>query len=214
MKFEDLYHYNDFGVLSQLKNNPIDYKEEYLQNYKEIKNKTLEMSHLRMKFIYQNCESVNSLLDFGSGTGELLQVASETVGETYSYDIFDKTFDHSETLSEDQIYSKQFDVVTFYDSLEHTISPSSIIEKIKSRFIIISLPWCHIKTQGIPWFMSWKHRKYNEHLHHYDLNSLVSMMSFYGYDLLEVSNCEDKIRTPYDKTLPNILTCAFKKRSS
>ena len=58
--------------------------------------------------------------------------------------------------------------------------------------------------------MNWKHRKPNEHLFHFDENSLKNFMNSCGYKLIEISNIEDEVRTRYDKDLPNILTGIFK----
>ena len=213
MTFKELYFNNNFGIISQIEQEPINYSDEYLETYTRMKEKCDKLSQLRLEFIKEYSSDVESLLDFGSGDGNFLEIASKSLKNTYSYDVFPKEFDHSQTLTRDEVFEKKFDLVTFYDSLEHTKDPFNIISSLKTKFVVISLPHCHIKDKGHSWFMDWKHRKYNEHLHHFDAQSLKDMMNSYGYDLVKKSNYEDQIRTPYDKTLQNILTCMFKKQS-
>ena len=99
----------------------------------------------------------------------------------------------------------------FFDSLEHTVNPKSIIESLNTKYIFISLPWCHYDSKGTEWFMNWKHRKPNEHLHHYNDKSLSNFMNSCGYETISLDNIEDVVRIRYDEKMPNILSGAFKK---
>jgi hypothetical protein len=59
--------------------------------------------------------------------------------------------------------------------------------------------------------MNWKHRRENEHLHHFDSHGLANLLNSSDYKVLYLGNCEDVVRTPVDG-LPNILTViAIKK---
>ena len=79
----------------------------------------------------------------------------------------------------------------------------------KSKYFVISLPWFH-EFLGSEWFETWKHRKPNEHFHHFDCNGLIKLLSDVGCQILHVGNDEDRIRTPFSD-LPNILTIVAKK---
>jgi hypothetical protein len=58
--------------------------------------------------------------------------------------------------------------------------------------------------------MNWKHRRENEHLHHFDSHGLVKLLQLSNYKILYLGNDEDVVRTPVDN-LPNILTVIARK---
>jgi hypothetical protein len=74
---------------------------------------------------------------------------------------------------------------------------------------MISLPWCHHPDQD-EWFLNWKHRKPNEHLHHFNQRSLCAFMYDQGWSCVNHSNLEDGIRQ-HEHDWENILTAVFKK---
>ena len=72
----------------------------------------------------------------------------------------------------------------------------------------ISVPHCH--NTNDEWFEKWKHRRPDEHLWHFDQESLVKFMRRMGFVLCSSSNLEDTIRKNNDQTETNILTCIFR----
>jgi hypothetical protein len=74
--------------------------------------------------------------------------------------------------------------------------------------VFISVPWCHYILDA--WFDSWKHRRENEHLWHFDLGSLTKFFGSLGYEYISHSSIEDIIRKPVDD-MSNILTVLFRK---
>lgn len=212
MSFDNEYSVDKNGVIYQKKIEPFSYDNEYLSTYKRIKEKCVRLSEIRLKFIKDNVEHVESLLDFGSGTGEFLEAASKSVKKVYSYDVIPKEFTFAETLTEQDIINKHFDVVCFFDSLEHVLEPENVITSLRASHVCISLPWCHYHEKGEEWFMKWKHRKPNEHLFHFNNDSLCNFMDNCGYTLIKSDNIEDVIRTRYESNTPNILSAIFKKK--
>ena len=82
------------------------------------------------------------------------------------------------------------------------------VKDLDCKNVAISLPNCHYKDDQ--WFEEWKHRKPDEHLWHFNKNSLVKFMERMGHKLVSMSNVEDIIR----KNKPNeenILTGIFEK---
>ena len=100
-----------------------------------------------------------------------------------------------------------YDVITFFDSLEH-FEDIEFVKDLKCRVVCISVPYCHNKSDE--WFENWKHRRPNEHLWHFDKDSLVKFMERMGFVLCSYSNLEDTIRKNPDQEEPNILTCIFR----
>ena len=117
------------------------------------------------------------------------------------------------TLREEAaVRAEEWDVVTFFDSLEHVHQINEVIGGLRTKWVMISLPWCHARALGAAWFAGWKHRKPEEHKWHFDAIGLTRFMARHQYQCLFMGNPEDEIRTPGDE-LPNILTGVFEKRT-
>lgn len=96
----------------------------------------------------------------------------------------------------------------FFDVLEH-LENIEIVKDLKCKYIFISLPWCHFLS--VDWFMNWKHRRFDEHLWHFNDRSLDKFMNRMGFTrITNTSNIEDLIRKTSSE-YPNILTCVYKK---
>ena len=67
-----------------------------------------------------------------------------------------------------------------------------------------SVPWFH-EDMGPENFKTWKHRRENEHFHHFDIHGLIGLLYDSGFRIINVSNEEDKVRIP-STICPNILT--------
>jgi hypothetical protein len=82
-------------------------------------------------------------------------------------------------------------------------------DKLNCDYIFISVPWCHYNSDK--WFLKWHHRRYNEHLWHFNDKSLVRFFDENGYENLYLGNFEDAIRKN-NSTQSNILSAIFKKK--
>ncbi len=201
------------------------YDVEYLEKYARFdKFKTETLNALRLDKILEHIYSDNiKLLEVGYGTGEFLKSAanSEYINiDAYGYDVIPselpkkvkrvERIDDTFICKEDRV--KSFDVVCFFDSLEH-IEVSDIRDYLKlfdTKYIFVSVPWYHYH-ESTEWFRDWYHRRPNEHLHHFDSFGLMTLLSSIGYDIIHISNFEDEIRKSKSH-LPNILSVIAKKR--
>lgn len=204
------YEIDKFGVIHQIERKPFVYNKEYTEaRYcsPEILVLSKHMSYLRMGYL---CGVINwtpeTLLDVGYGNGDFLSVAKDVCKEAYGYDIAPPDFLPEGCKLATSLTDRYYDVITFFDSLEHFPS-IDIIRELDCSFIMISVPWCHNRSDE--WFANWKHRRPDEHLHHFDINSLSLFMRDCGYRCLDYTNIEDIIRKPTD--LKNILTAVFRK---
>ena len=100
------------------------------------------------------------------------------------------------------------DVVTFFDSLEH-LPDLSFLRDLKASRIVVTVPWCHANEMGLEWFRTWKHRKPDEHLWHFDLPALLGTMRDHGWlSMKYAGHPEDEVRGSLNG-LGNTLTAVF-----
>ena len=164
------------------------------------------MSHLRLGFIVGSIGKVpDSILDVGYGNGSFLKTCSNIIPKCFGHDVSNVKVDQVEIV--DNIFDRHYEVITFFDSLEH-FEDIYILDKLNCDYICISVPWCHNFDEE--WFMNWKHRRPNEHLWHFDDISLKTFVEKQGFVQLNSTNVEDVIRKN-NGTYPNILTSVFKK---
>lgn len=201
------YHIDDLGVIHQQSYKQYNYNEDYIKNnYVFLKYKK-ELSYLRLGYILDKLDYVpNKLLDVGYGSGDFLQVASTVVNNCYGNDLYDDFIPSTAKFVKD-ITIDSYDIITFFDSLEHFPS-LDFLSELKSKNICISVPWCHNFSDD--WFSNWKHRKPDEHIHHFNNTSLSLTMKSVGYKMIHHGNLEDLVRK-HDNNYPNILTAIFQK---
>lgn len=202
------YEFDKSGVIKQIEREPYKYGFEYSNNYNSLGELGVRMGHLRLGYLLGSIgKPINKLLDVGYGNGDFLNVAKTIIPNCYGSDVTDdyKIPDGCKFIQD--IYSDEFDVVCFFDVLEH-LDNIYDIKKLNTEYIIVSLPNCHYFSDE--WFDEWKHRKPNEHLWHFNEGSLVNFMKNIGYNTINISNVEDIIRTN-NKPYSNILSGVFKK---
>lgn len=182
-----------------------DYVAKY-NKYDKLSNEKLNFLRLQKLLDHINFQS---LLDVGYGNGTFLKKCKSYIShdvDLYGYDVSDvNPPEEIERVSEEGL-SWKYDVVTFFDSLEHIPERDivSYLRRFDTKCFMISVPWFH-STESMEWFENWKHRRENEHLHYFDSNGLINILNEIGYKVVHLSNIEDSIRYTNDDK-PNILT--------
>jgi ADP-L-glycero-D-manno-heptose 6-epimerase len=197
------------GIIRQINIKKIDYNFEYSNKYNAYGEKS-NLSYLRMGVLLGLLlKPPESLLDVGYGNGDFLKVASTAIENCYGSDISDYPIPMN-CKKVDLFEKRHYDVICFFDSLEH-FDDIYFIEKLDCDYIYISVPWCHNFTSE--WFLQWYHRRENEHLWHFNKSSLIQFFGSNNYECVYSSNVEDVVRkNPNSLYYPNILTCLFKKQ--
>lgn len=160
--------------------------------------------------------AARSVLDVGYGNGKFLEVCAQAGLAARGYDVSGyrlanpaiETFGPLEDGALPPEFFLPYDVVTFYDSLEHFQS-LEFLEKMQAEHIVVSAPWCHFNPTE-PEFWEWKHRRPGEHLHHFSPATLADLMAQYDYGLVDMVHAEDAIRQSLSE-LPNIFTATFRR---
>ena len=203
----DNYARNEDGTVYQIEKKPFDYTGSYNDYYKNIKFCTRYTSYLRLGYIIGSIGHLpESVLDVGYGAGVFLEACEKEDIDTYGHDISGWPVPQGSTFVEDMKGS--YEVITFFDSLEH-MEDIEFVKDLNVKYACISVPDCHYFSDE--WFDTWKHRKPDEHLWHFNEASLKKFMDRMGYDVLNTCNLEDFTRQN-KKDYTNILTGIFKKR--
>jgi hypothetical protein len=195
------------GVIKQLHiKDKIDYNFDYVSNsYDRYGEKVNYISYLRLGYLLGSIGEIpNSILDVGYGNGSFLNSCKNIIPNCYGNDISNYDLPNDVEFV-DNIFSNHYDVITFFDSLEHFYD-IDFVENLKCNYILISVPWCHYYSDE--WFEKWKHRRSDEHIYHFNDESLISFMMEKGFSKINTSHMEDTIRKGDKK---NILTGIFKK---
>lgn len=202
------YQIDKNGLIQQLNPNPRTYDQDYSNIYNGYSTNDI-MSYLRLGYIIGSIgRQPESILDIGYGNGSFLKLASEKI-KCYGHDISNYPLPENVEFVDD-IYNNKFDVICFFDVLEHFIDPY-FIKDLNCNYIVISVPECHYFSDE--WFKDWKHRRPDEHLWHFNKESLIKFFNYNGYNLINISNVEDIIRKN-NKEYSNILSAVFKKERS
>lgn len=204
------YSLTEDGVIKQINlfKNKCEYDLKYVENrYNSYGEKVPIMSHIRLGFLLGVIEEpINKILDVGYGNGNFLKVCKNLINECYGNDVSDYPVPEGCAFV-DNIFENEYDVICFFDSLEH-FDDIEFVKNLKTKYVFISLPWCH--NYSDEWFLSWKHRRPDEHFYHFNDKSLKKFMLRMGYECLKISNFEDVIRKPVNTDF-NILSGIFKK---
>lgn len=169
----------DLGI-GYLKSTGYAYDLEYWEKYQSYINDLGEKLTLaRANFV--NSENITGkICDVGIGSG---QFVSEM--QCYGYDInkFAKRWLEDVGLFGDP-YSTKFDVLTFWDVLEHIDDPSIIISKVKHIFLSIPV---HADVTSC---LASKHLRPSEHIWHFTHDGIINFMNLLGYELKTTANFE------------------------
>jgi hypothetical protein len=201
------------GVIKQIDVRKITYDYNYSNKYNSYGEKGNYLSYLRYGVLLGVIKDIpKRLVDVGYGNGDFLHACKRTIPELYGCDISEYPVPHGCTkiATLDEIKDIPMDVICFFDSLEHFDS-IDFVKDLNTEYVYISVPWCHYVSDT--WFKDWYHRRENEHIYHFNKESLIRFFDECDYDCLYTGNHEDTIRFNSSvHPLPNILSAVFKKR--
>ena len=131
------YVIDKFGIIKQLEVVKINYDYNYSDKYNLYLEKCNLLSNLRLGTLLGAIGHVpKSILDIGYGNSSFLSQCKNIINECYGSDLHNKY-----PLTEgceycDNIYNKEVEVITFFDSLEH-FDDIYIIDKLNCKYIMI-----------------------------------------------------------------------------
>lgn len=203
----DNYKVNEDGLIYQVEVITFTYDEQYVkQRYDTYGDLNTYMSYLRLGYIKSIIGEVDSILDVGYGNGSFLKLCEGNIPIRYGYDVTGYPLPDGVVFAENWTKG-YYDVVTFFDVLEHFKDPY-IIKNVSCKYIVISVPWCHYFSDE--WFDKWKHRRPNEHLWFFNGKNINKFAESCGFKVIHSCSFEDIIRKNIDQDAPNILTFCLK----
>lgn len=185
------------------------YDRAYLDaRYWAIDDRVQDLARRRAEILTAFCPDRGRLLDFGCGTGHVVRQARLLRWFAWGHDLTRYSDDFT-FLGEWRI-GGPWDVVTFFDSLEHLPDPAGVVRQLGAPAVMVSVPWCHYPDRP-DWFMAWKHRRPGEHLWHWSRETLDRFFARLGYRAVMWSSFEDGWRANPEQAEPNILTAIYRR---
>ena len=167
---------------------PIVYGVEYFDKYTEREDTEIgiKLNDFRAELV--NRYTKGRILDIGIGNGAFIKKR----GNCWGYDVNPKGI---EWLKKQRLfldpYKERLDVnqieaVTFFDSLEHIMHPSKLLQRIGKQVVFVSMPIFN----SLSHLLVSRHFRKDEHIYYFTTNSFVNYMSLLGFKWLEFSNQE------------------------
>lgn len=200
------YKFDRYGVLHQLRPKSFTYDASYCSTYDtpEYERRSELLQGLRLAFATGvHGRPIQSLIDVGYGNGAFMKFAKRSIPVVYGHDISGVPVPAGCDFTAD--INLACDAITFHDALEHYPN-IQFVKDLRCQTIVLSLPF----FPGIDKFPIWPHRKPNEHLHHFTLESMRKWMWKMGWRMVAHSKHEDIVRRR--ETDWNILSAGFKRK--
>jgi len=212
----DNYNLDRFGVIHQIDATPITYDKQYISYYEDLSDRTIKLGYQRLGWVLGiTGEIPRSVLEIGYGTGTFVEAASITgVADCAGCDITRFPLPEGVRFVDwEEALAGSWDLVAMFDVLEH-IPDLSFLSRLKTRHLAVAVPYCRwreLGADGDTWFANWRMRLPNEHLHHFDRDSLVTLLAASGFECVTLNCFEDGIRLRPGEAGPNILSGFFRK---
>jgi 2-polyprenyl-3-methyl-5-hydroxy-6-metoxy-1,4-benzoquinol methylase len=163
--------------------------------YHSVRNYTLKQ---KLKLI-SSYVSRGTMLDYGCGTGMFLNVCKNDGWETYGMEPDDNArkmsiekgldvFSDKDKVS-NRIADKKFNAITLWHVLEHVTDMEATLSFFKSKLnddgvLIIAVP-NHVSYDAQYYKEFWAAYDVPRHLHHFDINSMTSLVEKAGFKFKE-----------------------------
>jgi hypothetical protein len=196
------------GIYHQVESEPFSYSKDYVCSTK-LSYKSTAFLRLGYLFNYLPIKSDWNVLDYGAGRGLFVSVMRKACPRVVGFDVVEGIDDDlvagPEFLSSMKIVT--WDLVTFFDSIEHCEDIDDTLSSFKTDNICISVPELPEKRFEMWWLRCWPHFKPNEHLWYFTASGLREFVKRHGFQhIYYQGNIEDGLRKPWDKRFPNINT--------
>ncbi|WP_245474179.1 class I SAM-dependent methyltransferase [Mesorhizobium sp. M2A.F.Ca.ET.042.01.1.1] len=203
-------------MIHQIDFTPIKYDKKYISYYEDLSDRTIKLGYQRLGWVLGiTGEIPRSVLEIGYGTGTFIEAAKITgVADCAGCDIAEFPLPQGVRFVDwEEALAGSWDLVAMFDVLEH-IPDLSFLARLQTRHLAVAVGAQLTPAaigDGDAWFRTWRMRLPNEHLHHFDRDSLVALLAHNGFDCVTLNCFEDGIRLRPGEAGPNILSGFFRK---
>ncbi len=212
----DNYAIDALGVIHQLRSTPITYDRQYISYYEAKSDRTIKLGYQRLGWVLGLTGALpGSALEIGYGTGTFIEAARIAgVARCAGFDIARFPLPEGvEFVEWDQALAQSWDLVAMFDVLEH-IPDLGFLDRLKARHVAVAVPYCRwreLGAAGDDWFAGWRMRLPDEHLHHFDPDSLTALFARHRFRRVALNTFEDGLRLRPGETGPNIISAFFER---
>ena len=210
------YEIDEFGVIHQVEYEPIVYDKAYISYYEDLSDRTIKLGYQRFGWTLGILGQLpDSVLEIGYGSGTFIEAARIAgVATCAGCDIAEYPLpDGVEFMDWKRSLERGWDLVAMFDVLEH-IPDLSFLGRLRTKYLALAVPYCQwreLGDAGDEWLRNWRMLLPNEHLHHFDPDSLVALLAHHGFECLTLNGFEDGIRSRSGETGPNVIGGFFKR---
>ena len=151
----------------------------------------------RWRLVEKYCHGNMTLLDYGCASGAFHK-SSRNGFDCHGFDV--NPYSGFNTFPK-----KKVEILTMWDVVEHLKHPDAVLKELDADWLFMSTP----NVDAAEDFESWKHNRPGEHLHYFNKESLDSLLTGIGYEVLEFNYGEGEIRDP--ECPENIISVVAKK---
>lgn len=161
--------------------NTSPYNAEYFEKYKGYDDTPMgrAITRARQVLVDEVCGPDTEVLDVGIGSGQFVRLRPHTFG--YDVNPVGRSWLESSGFWAD-LFERQYDAVTFWDSLEHIKDIGSAVDQAR-RYLFVSMPI----YEDCAHVLRSKHYRPDEHFWYFTRDGLVMFMDRQGFDLVRES---------------------------
>lgn len=167
----------------------IAYDDAYHAHYKALEGTEVadKLNAGRVAMVARHAADGAKVLDIGAGSGAFVRSARAWGFEAAGFDVMPKTVEHLKATGAWADSAEGFEVVTFWDSLEHIEDPETVFKHIaRGALVVVAIP----VFDDLRAIRQSKHYKPGEHLYYFTAAGFVEWMALRGFRLLETSDHE------------------------
>lgn len=180
------------------------YDSAYFEKYRGYARSAIaeELNDYRVQMARRNLRGTGMVLDIGIGSGAFINAARENGFSCWGFDVNPEAVKYLQDRGLYYASPKGFDVLTFWDSIEHIDEPAIWFEGLRSGgLVLVSVPI----FGDLRRVRESKHYKPGEHLYYWTRDGFIDWMSQYGFRWIEYNTHESEIGRD------SIASFAFKK---
>ncbi len=141
----------------------------------------------RCALVAKHAPAGATVLDIGAGCGTFVRQALADGFDAKGFDVIPKTVEYLRSIKAYAEDPTDFDVVTFWDSIEHIECPEILLRKVrKGAIVLAAIPVFDDLTQ----IRTSKHYRPGEHFYYWTTTGFIDWMANYGFRLIEESTHE------------------------